>query len=101
MLHLMLIMVSEAMMRAAGGDCRRAIPVHEERLKDLFPSRAAGMGLRTITELALAGGGRSRALDTSGQPTRLPSVNASIPYVPCSNPISITVGSRNEKAGAR
>jgi len=54
-----LIMTSEAMVDAAGGDQTRVIPVHEERLKDLFPSRIAKSGLR-ITELALADGESSR-----------------------------------------
>ena len=35
------------------------IPVHEERLKDLYPSRITKTGLR-ITELALADGETSR-----------------------------------------
>ena len=42
----------------AGGDPHRVIPVHEERLKDLFPSRITKAGLR-ITELALADGERA------------------------------------------
>ena len=39
--------------------CTHVIPVHEERLRDLFPSRIAKTGLR-ITELALADGEQSR-----------------------------------------
>jgi len=54
-----LIMTSEEMLKRVGGDYRRVIPVHEERLKDLFPSRISKSGLR-ITELALADGESSR-----------------------------------------
>ena len=54
-----LIMTSEEMIKCAGGDPHRVIPVHEEALKDLFPSRIAKSGLR-ITELALADGEPSR-----------------------------------------
>jgi len=53
-----LIMASEAMVRAAGGDPGRVIPPHEDRLKDMFPSRFTKANLR-ITELALADGERS------------------------------------------
>jgi len=54
-----LIMTSEEMIQRAGGDYTHVIPVHEERLKDLFPSRISKAGLR-ITELALADGETSR-----------------------------------------
>ncbi len=54
-----LIMASDAMVKAAGGDVTRVIPVHEARLKDMFPSRLSGANLR-ITELALAQGEPSR-----------------------------------------
>ena len=54
-----LIMTSEQMVDQVGGDFRRVIPVHEERLKDLFPSRITKTGLR-VTELALADGETSR-----------------------------------------
>ncbi len=54
-----LIMASEAMMKAAGGDPHRVIPVHEDRLKDIFPSRLTAADIR-ITELALAEGEPSR-----------------------------------------
>ena len=50
-----LIMASDAMVKSAGGDVTRVIPVHEDRLKDMFPSRVTSAGLR-ITELALAHG---------------------------------------------
>jgi glyoxylase-like metal-dependent hydrolase (beta-lactamase superfamily II) len=54
-----LIMTSEEMTKRAGGDYTHVIPVHEERLKDLFPSRITKTGLR-VTELALADGEKSR-----------------------------------------
>jgi glyoxylase-like metal-dependent hydrolase (beta-lactamase superfamily II) len=54
-----LIMTAEEMTKRAGGDFTRVIPVHEERLKDLFPSRITKTGLR-VTELALADGEKSR-----------------------------------------
>ena len=54
-----LIMTSEEMIARAGGNPNHVIPVHEERLRDLFPSRIATTGLR-ITELALADGESSR-----------------------------------------
>jgi N-acyl homoserine lactone hydrolase len=54
-----LIMTTDEMIKSAGGDYTRVIPVHEERLKDLFPSRITRTGLR-ITELALADGELSR-----------------------------------------
>ena len=54
-----LIMTTEEMIGHAGGDVNRVIPVHEERLKDLFPSRITRTGLR-VTELALADGEASR-----------------------------------------
>jgi N-acyl homoserine lactone hydrolase len=54
-----LIMTSEEMTKRVGGDYTHVIPVHEERLKDLFPSRITKTGLR-VTELALADGEKSR-----------------------------------------
>jgi len=54
-----LIMTSEEMTKRAGGDYTHVIPVHEEGLKDLFPSRITKTGLR-VTELALADGEKSR-----------------------------------------
>lgn len=50
-----LIMTTEAMLKGVDGEVNRVIPVHEERLKDLFPSRITRQGLR-VTELALADG---------------------------------------------
>jgi hypothetical protein len=54
-----LIMTAEEMTKRVGGDYTHVIPVHEERLKDLFPSRITKTGLR-VTELALADGEKSR-----------------------------------------
>jgi glyoxylase-like metal-dependent hydrolase (beta-lactamase superfamily II) len=54
-----LIMTSEAMVKDAGGDPTRVIAVHEDRLKDWFPSRKTESGLQ-IVELALADGESSR-----------------------------------------
>jgi N-acyl homoserine lactone hydrolase len=54
-----LIMTAEEMTKRVGGDYSHVVPVHEERLKDLFPSRITKAGLR-ITELALADGEKSR-----------------------------------------
>jgi glyoxylase-like metal-dependent hydrolase (beta-lactamase superfamily II) len=54
-----LIMTSEEMVKRVGGDPHRVIPVHEERLRYLYPSRIAKSGLR-VTELALADGEPSR-----------------------------------------
>jgi N-acyl homoserine lactone hydrolase len=48
-----LIMNTEAMMKHVGGDYTHVVPLHEERLKDFFPSRLTKDGLR-IVELALA-----------------------------------------------
>ncbi len=53
-----LLFASDAMVQAAGGDYRRVIPVHEDRLADFFPHRQTTTGLR-IVELALAKGERS------------------------------------------
>src|ERR1700731_2556897 len=45
-----LVMATEAMMKSVGYEARRVIPVHEERLKDRFPSRITADGLR-ISEI--------------------------------------------------
>ena len=42
-------------MKAVGYEARRVIPVHEERLKNVFPSRITKNGLR-INEICLAAG---------------------------------------------
>jgi glyoxylase-like metal-dependent hydrolase (beta-lactamase superfamily II) len=54
-----LLMTTDEMVRHVHGDCTRVIAVHEERLKDMYPSRITSTGLR-VTELALADGEPSR-----------------------------------------
>ncbi len=54
-----LILTTDAMIKLAAGDFRRVIPIHEEGLRDAFPSRITKDGLR-ITEIALADGETSR-----------------------------------------
>jgi hypothetical protein len=49
----------QEMIELAHGQVRRVIPIHDEALKEIFPSRITGKGLR-ITELALAKGETSR-----------------------------------------
>jgi N-acyl homoserine lactone hydrolase len=53
-----LIFTTDAMVKAAGGDPNRVIPIHEARLPTAFPSKVLGLGL-TVTELALAKDQRS------------------------------------------
>lgn len=53
-----LILATEKMMNQAGYEKRRVIPVHEERLKDDFPSRITDKELR-ISEICLADGAKS------------------------------------------
>lgn len=50
-----LLLATEAMMKQVGYESRRVIPIHEEGLKDRFPSRITSDGLR-ITEICLADG---------------------------------------------
>lgn len=47
-----LLFASDPMVQAAGGDYRRVILVHEDRLADFFPHRHTPTGLR-IVERAL------------------------------------------------
>ncbi len=54
-----LLMATEEMVKGVGGDINRVIPPHEERLKELYPTRITPAGGR-ITELALADGEPSR-----------------------------------------
>jgi len=54
-----LMLTTDAMVKAAGDEFRRIIPIHEEGLRDAFPSRITAEGLR-ITEIALADGEPSR-----------------------------------------
>ena len=53
-----LVFATDAMVKEAGGESRRVIPIHEEKLSDVFPSRRNEHGLM-ITEIALADGQRS------------------------------------------
>ncbi|HWH84751.1 MAG TPA: N-acyl homoserine lactonase family protein [Burkholderiaceae bacterium] len=50
-----LILTTEEIMKSVGYETKRVIPVHEERLKDVFPSRITKEGLR-ISEICLASG---------------------------------------------
>lgn len=54
-----LVLATEAMMKQVGYDSHRIIPVHEERIRDTFPSRISKEGLR-ITEICLADGDGSK-----------------------------------------
>ncbi len=47
-----LLLIADEMVRKAGGEAKRVIPVHEARLKDAFPSRLTEDGLH-ITEISL------------------------------------------------
>lgn len=47
-----LVMTSDEMLRRVGGEVTRVVPVHEDRLKDFFPSRRSDKGLQVV-ELAL------------------------------------------------
>lgn len=53
-----LVLTTEEIMKSVGYETRRVIPVHEERLKDVFPSRITKDGLR-ISEICLASGQKS------------------------------------------
>jgi glyoxylase-like metal-dependent hydrolase (beta-lactamase superfamily II) len=53
-----LIMTSDEMLKRVGGEVKRVIPVHEDRLKDFFPSRQSKWG-QHIVEISL------RAIDSS------------------------------------
>lgn len=54
-----LIFSSAEMLKSVGGEARRVIPVHENRLKDTFPSRLTKAGLQVV-EIALAEGETSK-----------------------------------------
>ncbi|QEX24451.1 hydrolase glyoxylase [Hypericibacter adhaerens] len=54
-----LILTSDRIVQAADGELRRIVPVHEDRLCELFPSKTWPDGLR-ITEICLADGEPSR-----------------------------------------
>jgi N-acyl homoserine lactone hydrolase len=57
--QLNLLMTTDRMLSMVGNDVKRVIPVHEERLRDLYPSRINKDGLR-VTEICLAEGEKSR-----------------------------------------
>lgn len=54
-----LIFSSAEMLKSVGGEVRRVIPVHEDRLRTTFPSRLTDKGLQVV-EIALAKGEKSR-----------------------------------------
>ncbi|KAA0692017.1 N-acyl homoserine lactonase family protein [Neorhizobium sp. P12A] len=54
-----LVLATEEMLSHVDYEVRRVIPVHEERLRDAFPSHVAEDGLR-ITEICLADGEETR-----------------------------------------
>jgi glyoxylase-like metal-dependent hydrolase (beta-lactamase superfamily II) len=54
-----LLFTSAEMIKAVGGDYKRVVPIHEDRLKTEFPSRATAAGLHVV-ELALADGETSK-----------------------------------------
>ena len=49
-----LIFSTAAMLKSVGGETRRVIPMHEDRLKATFPSRMTTAGLQVV-EITLAG----------------------------------------------
>jgi len=54
-----LVLATEEIMKQVGYEKRRVIPVHEERLKDDFPSRITDKNLR-ISEICVAAGAKSQ-----------------------------------------
>jgi N-acyl homoserine lactone hydrolase len=54
-----LVMMADELLKGVGGDINRVIAIHEDRLKDIFPSRLTATGVR-VTELALADGEPTR-----------------------------------------
>lgn len=54
-----LIFASDTMLKTVGREVRRVIPVHEDRLKEVFPSRLTARG-QQVVEIALADGETSR-----------------------------------------
>ena len=54
-----LIFTSAAMLKDVGGETRRVIPIHENRLKDMFPSRKNKAELQVV-EITLAPGESSK-----------------------------------------
>ena len=56
--QLNLVMTADKLVKGVAGDLSRIVAIHEEKLKDMFPTRIADNGVR-ITELALADGEKS------------------------------------------
>ena len=56
--QLNLVMTAGKLVKGVAGDLSRIVAIHEEKLKDMFPTRIADNGVR-ITELALADGEKS------------------------------------------
>jgi glyoxylase-like metal-dependent hydrolase (beta-lactamase superfamily II) len=54
-----LVMTTDELLEAVDRDPARVIAIHEDRLKDMFPSRINANGIR-VTELSLADGEESR-----------------------------------------
>ena len=54
-----LIFATAAMLKAVGGEHRRVIPIHEDRLKDMFPSRLTSAKLQVV-EITLSAGETSK-----------------------------------------
>lgn len=64
-----LLLATDRMMDLVGRDPKRIIPVHEERLVDVFPSRISSEGLHVV-EIALAGDETSKvAVGSTSTPT--------------------------------
>jgi N-acyl homoserine lactone hydrolase len=51
--HTEIVFAVDRMVQMAGGDTKRVVPIHEDRLSTVFPSRVTKEGLRVI-EIALA-----------------------------------------------
>ena len=47
-----LIFATAAMLKTVGGEHLRVIPIHEDRLNDMFPSRLSSAGLQWLTAIS-------------------------------------------------
>jgi N-acyl homoserine lactone hydrolase len=56
-----LVMTTEKLVKGVDGELSRVVATHENRLKEMFPSRVTANGVR-VTELALADGETSRVV---------------------------------------
>ena len=56
-----LVMTTEKLVKGVDGDLSRVVATHENRLKEMFPSRVTANGVR-VTELALADGEASQVV---------------------------------------